>query len=186
MAKAVAKSKVGRPTSYKPEFVDQGYSLALLGATDVEMAAAFDISLDSLMVYKGQYPEFSEALKAGKTAADARMAASLFKRGTGFEFIEKQPIKLKEVEYENGKRVKETERIEIVDVQRVVPPDTTAAIFWLKNRRRTEWRDQSPLDPEALRVAFLGIKIVIGSPDATNGGENAGSSVVDAAAKRLR
>jgi hypothetical protein len=163
-------AKRGRPTSYKPEFVEQGYSLALLGATDAEMAAAFDISVDSLNVYKDEYPEFSASLKAGKTAADARMAESLYKRGLGFEFTEKQPIKLKEVTYnERGQRQKETERIEIVDVQRVVPPDTTAAIFWLKNRRRTEWRDHSPLDPASVMAVFAGIKIVIGSEDTTKG-----------------
>lgn len=172
---------VGRPSSFKPEFIEQGYSLALLGATDAELAAAFDISVDSLNVYKKQHPEFSASLKAGKTAADAQMAASLYKRGLGFEFIEKQPIKLKEVEYENGRRVRETERVEIVDVQRVVPPDTTAAIFWLKNRRKQDWRDVHQVDGSAgaaLQI-FAGIKIVIGDGkpavvdsipgDATNG-----------------
>lgn len=156
-------AKRGRPSDFKPEFAEQAYSLALLGATDLELAAHFDKSEQTVNNWKANHPEFLEALKAGKTAADARMAESLYKRGLGFEFIEKHPIKLKEVLYDNGKRVKETERIEIVDVQRVVPPDTTAAIFWLKNRRRTEWRDSQPGEGVNVNVAvFAGIKIVIG------------------------
>ena len=37
-------------------------------------------------------------------------------------------------------------------VTKIVPPDTTAAIFWLKNRKPAQWRDrpEPPMSTEAL------------------------------------
>jgi len=68
------------------------------------------------------------------------------KKGKGFEYEEAQAIKLKEVIYDKGKRVKETERVEIVRVDRVVPPDTMACKMWLTNRRKSNWRDKHEIE----------------------------------------
>lgn len=134
--------KVGRPSLFKPEFVGEVHRLALLGVTDAEMATALGVGLATLSRWKKSNRAFRDALKAGKVTADCTVAHSLFQRAQGFEFDEEQAIKLKEVIYLDGKRVSETERIEIVTVHRVVPPDTTSMIFWLKNRRKDEWRDR--------------------------------------------
>lgn len=69
-------------------------------------------------------------------------ADRLRQRALGFEYEEAQAHKLKPVEYKDGKRLKETDRLEIVMVKRVLPPDTTACIFWLKSRRKVEWRER--------------------------------------------
>jgi transposase len=133
---------VSRPTLYQPEYVEQAYDACLLGATDEELAARFGVHVDTVYEWKKRYPEFSEAIKAGKRPADERVACALHSRATGAEWKEEQAIKLKRVEYVDGKRVLEEERVEVVEVTRRAPPDTTAGIFWLKNRKADDWRDK--------------------------------------------
>lgn len=61
-----------------------------------------------------------------------------------------QAIKVKDVYYdENGRRC-ENERIEIVELEQEIPPDTTASIFWLKNRKPEQWNKPAPrIDEDA-------------------------------------
>lgn len=102
----------GRPSKYKPEFVEQAKVLAHVGATMEEMAEFFNIAIDTLYNWQYRHPEFSEAIKDWKEGADKRVEASLYKKAMGYE--------------KDGRHY---------------PPDTTAAIFWLKNRKSKEWRD---------------------------------------------
>jgi hypothetical protein len=132
----------GRPSLFLPEYVEQAYNFAILGATDAELAEHFGVAESTLYEWKLAHPEFSESIKKGKRPADATIAGALFNRASGAEWVEEQAIKLKRVEYCDGKRVLEDERIELVEVVRRAPPDTTAAIFWLKNRRPEQWRDK--------------------------------------------
>lgn len=133
---------VGRPTGFKPEYVAQAEKLCALGATDAEIADFFDVTPRTIHRWKLQFEEFCHALKTGKDLADERVQRSLFHRASGFVFVEQQAFKLKTVEFnEAGKRVRETEEVRVVDVERMAIPDTTAGIFWLKNRRKDEWRD---------------------------------------------
>jgi hypothetical protein len=86
------------------------------------------------------------------------VAVKLHARATGFDYLEGHPIKLKTVEYKDGNKVGESERVEIVNVTKVVPPDTGAGIFWLTNRQKKYWKqrvsaevtgeDGAPLVPE--------------------------------------
>lgn len=116
----------GRPELYDTAWVDQVCFMAKQGATDVEMARALGISLDTFYVRMNQYPEFSEAIKAGKFSYDSRIENTLARRAAGYY----QPV---EKVFANGFRT---------TVVEYVPPDTTAQIFWLKNRRPQEWRDR--------------------------------------------
>lgn len=134
--------KAGRPSDYLPEFADQAAKLCRLGATDAEIADFFEKDERTINRWKIDHPEFCQALKDGKLVSDMDVADRLHQRALGFEFEEAQAHKLKTVEYKDGKRLKETERLEIIMVKRVVPPDTTACIFWLKNRRKVEWRER--------------------------------------------
>jgi len=148
MAKGVKQEKKptnkpkGRPSKYKSEFKIQAYKLTLLGAIDKELADFFNVSESTLNLWKLKHPSFSESIKNGKIIADAEVVSSLNDRANGAEWTEQQAFKLKTVEYNNGKRVKETERVEVVDVMRKAPPDTTAQIFWLKNRQPLYWHDR--------------------------------------------
>ncbi|MDX8127993.1 helix-turn-helix domain-containing protein [Methylomonas sp. OY6] len=123
------KPTVGRPTALKPEFIDQAYNYCLLGATDAQLAGFFGVSEKTINTWKKQAPEFADSLKRGKTLADAQVANSLFHRATGYSHPETK------VNIADGQVI-------LTDVTKHHPPDTTAAIFWLKNRQPDKWRDK--------------------------------------------
>ncbi len=138
----------GRPTLYREEYAEQAYKLCLLlGATDADLAAFFDVTEATVNNWKDQYPEFFESVKRGKAPADMHIAQKLFHRAEGAEWEEEQAIKVKTGPH--------TETVEVVTVKRAAPPDTTAMIFWLKNRQSKKWRDKIDIagDPQApLRI----------------------------------
>lgn len=143
----MSKAKVtGRPSSFLSEYVERAYEACLLGATDAELAAYFGVAESTLYKWKNDHPEFSEAIKRGKAPADAAVATAFFNRATGAEWVEEQAIKLKSIQYKDGKKVSEEERVEVVEVTRRAPPDTTAGIFWLKNRKPSAWRDKQDVE----------------------------------------
>lgn len=119
----------GRPSSFKPEFVGQAEKLCALGATDVELADFFGVERTTIWRWSTSNADFCNALKAGKSAADERVAQSLYHRAIGYTF---DAVKIFQFQ---GTVVEAPYREH-------VPPDTTAAIFWLKNRRPEEWRDK--------------------------------------------
>lgn len=134
MPQAEDKHPGGRPASFREEYVAQVTKLAELGLTDVEMAEVFGVSVRTLHRWKVDSEEFCHALKAGKDHADERVVRSLYQRASGYEYTEQQAIKVKVGQYE--------EKVELVTVEKHMPPDTTAGIYWTKNRRRGEWQDK--------------------------------------------
>lgn len=118
----------GRPTKFKPEFVAQAAKLAALGATDREAAEFFGVQESTLYLWKHTYPEFSEALKVGKDFADHRVEQSLYRKAVGYTQDDTHFSSYEGV-------VTETPYV------KHIPPDTTAGIFWLKNRKPDVWRD---------------------------------------------
>lgn len=129
------KAKVGRPSAYQPLFTDQAKKLCELGATDVELADFFGVSINTIGNWKTAHPGFLGALKVGKEVADDRVERSLYNRATGYTF---DAVKIMTVA---GEAV-------TVPYREHMPPDVTACIFWLKNRRRDEWRDRYEHDLE--------------------------------------
>ena len=120
---------VGRPSKYDEQFASQAEKLCRLGATDQELADFFDVSVRTLYRWKSESDEFCQALKAGKAEADDRVERSLFARACGYEHDE---VDIRVVEGE----------IVQTEIRKHYPPDTTAGIFWLKNRRPDQWRDK--------------------------------------------
>lgn len=143
--KRVAKKPatvMGRPTSYQPKCAKEAMLLCKLGATDPEMAEFFEVNVRTLNRWKITHPDFAEAIRKGKEPADDRVEDSLYHRALGTEYEEAKPVKLKKTTYDaDGKKQMEEERVEVVMVKKVIPADTTAMIFWLKNRRNKAWRD---------------------------------------------
>jgi len=124
---------MARPSKYRPEFVTQAEKLCKLGATDIEIADFFGINVATLKRWKHEYLEFCAAIKAAKVEADDRVERSLFSRATGYEHDE---VDIRVVK----------DRIVKTPIRKFYPPDTTAAIFWLKNRKPAEWRDKQELE----------------------------------------
>jgi hypothetical protein len=121
--------KAGRKTQYKAGFCAIATAMTRLGATDREVAEALRVSEATLNTWKHKHPSFLESLKLGKDSSDKRVEVSLYKRANGYSFDSE---KIFQVE---GKAL----RVPFVEH---VPPDTTACIFWLKNRKPLEWRDR--------------------------------------------
>ena len=120
----------GRPTKYKAEYTKQAEKLCKLGATDSDLADFFEVSQSTLNLWKITHKPFSESLKLGKEPADDRVERSLYERATGYSH-EDTHISMFQGD------ITET------PITKHYPPDTTACIFWLKNRRPEEFR-QNP------------------------------------------
>ena len=127
------KSKAGRPTSYKEEYNDLAYKFCLLGATDIELGVFFEVDESTINRWKNEFPEFCVSIKKGKYIADATVASKLYHRATGYQHPDVD-IKM----YEG--QIIETPLV------KYYPPDTTSAIFWLKNRQPKKWRDKSEVE----------------------------------------
>jgi hypothetical protein len=137
-------AKRGRKPTWKDGNLEQAKKLAALGATDVEMADFFGVSLRTFMRWKVSKPEFWHALKATKDAADERVERRLWERAVGYS------AEVEKVVCSRGKvmRVRTVEHY---------PPDTTACIFWLKNRQPDRWRDKVDPGQAAARFNFIGM-----------------------------
>lgn len=140
---------VGRPTSFQPEYVDQVERLCRTGAIDTDIAEFFNVAVSTVYEWKLAFPEFSEAIKRGKAKVDREVADKLIDRAMGAKFVIQKEVKLKSVEYENGKKVSEEERVEVVSLEQEAPPDTQALIFFLKNRRPDLYRDKQEIEHSA-------------------------------------
>lgn len=132
----------GRPSGYDPEYAATAQKLYDKGWTDEEVAEFFEISVRTLYRWQVAHDELCQAIKTGKEKPDNRAERALYHRAVGFEWYEEQAIKVKDVEYENGRKLKESERVEVVRILKKVPPDTAASIFWLCNRRKDDWRQR--------------------------------------------
>jgi hypothetical protein len=103
------------------------------GATDREIAQKIGVGTRTIYEWKNQFPQFGQALKVGKDTFDDRVELNLYHKAIGYTFdsekifqFQGEIIRAKTVEH--------------------IPPDTTAAIFWLKNRRPAQWRDRQDIE----------------------------------------
>lgn len=128
----------GRPSRFKPEFGEQAEKLCLLGATDQELADFFKVDVRTIYRWKHEHPDFCQALKSGKDVADERVERSLYQRAIGYEQDEVK------IFMPAGK-----DSPVYAPFRAKVAPDVTAAIFWLKNRRKDEWRDRQEVDHQS-------------------------------------
>lgn len=112
------------------------------GLIEEQIVKNMGISRSTLNDWKKKYPDILNTLKKGKEVADRNVENALYESAIGKKYKVKKPIKVKEVQYRDGKRVKEVEHIEYAEQEIVIPPNTTAQIFWLKNRKPDVWRDK--------------------------------------------
>lgn len=136
----------GRPSKFKEEYVEQVEKLCLLGATDEQIADFFHVADSTISLWKKTIPEFSEALKRGKLEADATVAQSLYKRANGYTV--KDVVKI--FSYEGVAFASDP-------YDEKLPPDTTACIFWLKNRQPDQWREKTVQELEMKDGAAFGV-----------------------------
>lgn len=121
------------------------------GLTEEQIAKNMGVSRSTLSDYKVKYPDILRAIKNSKEVADREVENALFNKATGYTVKLKKPMKVRHVEYDevSGRKVAEYERIEYIEEEVHVPADTTAQIFWLKNRKSNEWRDKVTVTDES-------------------------------------
>ncbi len=142
------------------------------GLKDEQLAEKMNITPSTLYEWKKKYSEISEALKRGKEVVDVQVENALLKRALGYAYNEDKylMVNMDQEEYEQKRAAfineykfnhpeasfEELNRLKIefpkqkqVLVERKtkeVVPDTTAQIFWLKNRRPSKWRDKQDVE----------------------------------------
>lgn len=110
------------------------------GLTDEQIAHNIGIAERTFTDWKDRFPSISAALKKGKAPVDIQVENALLKRALGYDYEE---ITTEIFDMPDG-----TQRKHIKKVTKMVVPDTTAQIFWLKNRRPDKWRDKVEGAPE--------------------------------------
>lgn len=114
------------------------------GLTDKQIAHNMGIAESTIYEWKKRFPEFSEALKKGKEVVDRQVENALLKAALGFTYEEEQVSNTGEV----------------VTTKKYAKPNTTAQIFWLKNRKPVEFRDKQHIEQTSRNI-----EIIIGDDD---------------------
>src|SRR5215213_3398037 len=154
----------GRPTLYKPEYAAQAEKACQAGFTDQELADLFGVSVSTINAWKTRHVDFLQALKGGKSEADDRVERALYHRAVGCSHEVEKPMVV-------------DKDVRIVTYTERMPPDTTACIFWPKNRKPEEWRDKvvqettraskkpSEMTNEELDAAYTALQNLPASPE---------------------
>ena len=142
------------------------------GLTDEQIAQNIGISRSTLNAWKERYSDISDTLKKGKEVVDRKVENALLKRALGYTYNEDKyicvpmdPVEHSEklAEYMNRYKLDHPEatddelmlaresfpKVKQVLAERKVKevvPDTTAQIFWLKNRKRETWADRQNIE----------------------------------------
>lgn len=127
------KNKGGRHGKFNEWITEEGLVIiegwARDGLTDEQIAHNIGISRSTLSEWKKRFPDLSDALKKGKEVVDRQVENALLKSALGF-FYEEDAV---------------TNKGTVVRVRKYEKPNTTAQIFWLKNRLPHIWRDKQEI-----------------------------------------
>lgn len=105
------------------------------GFIDKEIAKVLDVSKKTLENWKAKNKNFLPTLKGDKQVADDKVQKALYERALGYEYKE---ITIEYIKIGKAK----TPAKKTKEVIKQLAPDTTAQIFWLKNRQPDKWRDK--------------------------------------------
>ena len=114
------------------------------GLTEEQIAYNMGIGYSTLQAWKNKYKDIIDTLKKGKEVVDRQVENALLKRALGYKYTEVTKERI------DGSLVVTKE------VEKEVVPDTTAQIFWLKNRKPNEWRDKQNVELEG----EIGVNII--------------------------
>lgn len=144
----------------KEDFPLRAQAYAREGLNDKQIAAKLGIALCTYYQYQLAYPEFSEAIKKGKSPVDIKVENALLKRALGFEYEEihteyRRLGKKKEKEGEKERELKAIPTM-IKKIKKFIPPDVAACAFHLKNRLPGRWKDRHELEiPGVMKIQII-------------------------------
>lgn len=110
------------------------------GLTDEQIADNMGICRDTLIQWKKRFSDISDTLKRGKAVVDIEVENALLKRAVGYSYNE--VTQERQLNPETGEYEMAVTKVVTKEVQ----PDTTAQIFWLKNRKRDVWKDKQNIE----------------------------------------
>ena len=116
------------------------------GLTDEQIARNMGINKATLYRWKEKYCDICNSLKRGKEVVDRQVENSLFERALGGTHEVRKTFKVKEKYYGDRGKLCEKERLMQATDEVYIPGDTTAQIFWLKNRKPDKWRDKREVE----------------------------------------
>lgn len=127
------------------------------GLTDAQIAKNIGINVATLYKWQNQHSEISNALKKGKAPVDLEVENALLKSALGYTVTVKKPVKVKVEKMKPGVGRVMEEVIQMTEEEVHIPPNTTAQIYWLNNRRPDRWRAK----PENKISESEGVKVII-------------------------
>ena len=122
------------------------------GLTDEQIAHNMGITAKTLYEWKNKYSVICEALKESKEVADLQVENALYKSAIGHRVTLRKPVKVKTEKSVPGKGKIVEETITYVDEETYIPPNVTAQIYWLKNRRRDKWQDKPAIEELEVKI----------------------------------
>ena len=103
------------------------------GLTDKQIAHNMGVAWSTLKSWKTRFDDLAEALRKGKEVVDREVENALYKRALGYWVTETKTTTLPDG------------AVKVEEIRKHVAPDTTAQIFWLKNRKPDQWREKNDL-----------------------------------------
>ncbi len=146
-------SRHGRESDFTPDMIPIAEMACSLGATDFELAERLGVSDRTIRRWKVEHEPFALAMKVGKDFADGLVVRALYNRARGYSY------ESEEIFHFEGTITRAECRVHVA-------PDTTAAIFWLKNRDPEHWRDRKELtgkNGEPLQAAAPILNVIVSS-----------------------
>lgn len=117
-----------RTYAYDGTMPERAYKLCLLGLTNEDLAIAFGVTVKAVEYWIKWKDKFRRAVELGREEADSKVAEALYKRAVGYTH------KDTDIKMYKGQVI-------LTEVEKHYPPETSAAIFWLKNRQKEHWAD---------------------------------------------
>lgn len=141
----------GQPTKFDSKQMKLIKACVLNGMIDVDIAEVLGVTVRTYHNWKQKNPKFFHSLKDWKIEADKEVEKSLYHRAKGFIVPEEKVFQFQ------GKIVTH-------DTTKYYPPDTTAGMFILNNRKPKDWKNKQEIEgnftmpPTKVTVNVLGGK----------------------------
>lgn len=156
----MAKGKYA--TWLEPDNLTRLEAWARDGLTLEQIAHNMGVNIATLHRWRQEYCEICDALKRGREVVDIQVENALLRRALGYSYNE--TTRELELDPLTGEKTLKTTKV----VTKQVAPDTTAQIFWLKNRRPDKWRDK-PVDETESATLSAAKELLGGIPSVING-----------------
>ncbi len=175
----MAKNQNGAGRKPKHDYADPMFLLQIEGWArdgydDCQIAEMLDLNPTYFCTKKLEFPELPKALKKGRQPLEVLVENSLFKRATGLK-VKTTVRKWVVMPNEDG----EDQNVEVVqETETELPPDTGAAMAWLKHKKPEMWNIATKMQMEQ-DINMNGSISIDSWLDANNEGEDSDDTEIE-------